>query len=145
MVRRCAFLKCSTTVSPTSPTEKLPELKLYTPLTVYGSATAFVYAATASEIASMGRQMLGLFTVSFPSVFAFMYIVFTIKSKRIRGLYPEIVPFRKLITEKSLSSRCNTAYSPCAFEIPYGFVLVSTASSDKSFFPVIQYTEPEQA
>src|SRR5438067_1912963 len=93
------FLKYSTRASPTSPTEKLPEHILNIPLTESGASTAAIYQATASLSAKIGRQILGLLTVILFSVRAFMYIVFTIRSKRILELYPEMVPLRKLMTE----------------------------------------------
>ena len=64
--------------------------------------------------------MDGLLTVTTPSRSAVLNMVLTIRSRRILGLYPEIVPLRKQITENSSFVSCKAACSPCNFEIPYG-------------------------
>ena len=51
-------------------------------------------------------------------VIAALYMVLTMRSKRMRGLHPLTVPWRRATTEKSPSASCNTARSPCSFEMP---------------------------
>ena len=41
-----------------------------------------------------------------------------LRSKRMRGLYLEIVPLRSEMTEKSSSANCIAACSPCSLEMP---------------------------
>jgi hypothetical protein len=58
-----------------------------------------MYAATASSILKIGRQIDGFLTVMRPSRTAVLNMVLTIRSSRMRGLYPLTVPFRSEITE----------------------------------------------
>ena len=77
----------------------------------------------------IGRHRDGLSTLISPLRRQHMYIVLTIRSKRIRGLYPQIVPFLSEIAEKPSSRICSTPCSPCSLEIPYGKLEVAGESS----------------
>ena len=72
----------------------------------------------ASSMLRIGRQIDGLLTVIVRVFIAVLNIVLMIRSKRIRGLYPETVPFRNEITEKFSSASCRAACSPWSLEMP---------------------------
>src|SRR3989344_574603 len=116
------------------------------PCTDEGATRARSWAWIASDIARIGLQISGLFTVNFPVLLACINIVLSNKSKRIRGPQPPTVPFLKQITEKSWSCIRNTPNSPFSFEMPYGYTLRGSVSSVASVvLSICPYTEHEPA
>ena len=69
-------------------------------------------AAEVSRTSIRGRQMAGLFTTIRPSRHAVLNIVLTMRSKRVRGLYPQTVPWRNATAEKPSPCNWSTPRSP---------------------------------
>ena len=89
-----------------------------TPLTPMSASTARRNASDVSRTSIRGRQMAGLFTVMRPVVRALLHMVFTMRSKRMRGLWPLTVPWRRAMTENPSPPIWSTPRSPWSFEMP---------------------------
>src|SRR5436309_530118 len=90
----------------------LPDATLKIPEILWLASIARMYAVAASWMPRIGLQMEGLLMTMVRSFMALLNIVLMMRSKRIRGLWPEIVPLRSEMTEKPSSASCSAACSP---------------------------------